>query len=591
MTLQTRQDLMQVFAGVEAAFGQAKATVDEQEKRLFTAVEKIRQAAAIPRAFTEAGKNDFHRAILPFFQAIQEEVNDWIEGVRTYERQTEFHERFGDSLLIFAYGKVKAGKSSLGNYLAYGHSRPDDKIIKNATPKPAFFREAESGAGEENAAASGRFRVDALEATCTIQNFRLPGLTWVDVPGLDSLTETNGKLAQGYVQAADLVLFLTRSGSPMRASETEHLLTLAGQHKKPFAVVVTCCDTFEEDEVDGEIVQNLVMKPEEDLAAQKGWVREQLDTLPQDLREYLLSGEIHTISVRYAEEHPDEAGWRTSGMAGFAGQIAAIAEGEGLRLKRLTPLRNLRAFADKLHSSKQVLEKKKLRPLQNTLKQDRDRFTQVARRAETAILAELSTRLDQWVDAHAGNDEDFRKTVEKGVEELVKRHIKPVEQEIRKRLDGFEQQLATMNRPALDLPGFQKRTREMRRPSRRWRNTGRAGGAFLGAMIGSVFGPVGMIAGSAIGNVVGKQVGGYFDEDETVVIDLGDNRLEVRRQTREQIGELVRSEIRARIDLLDQVLYGAMEDWLNGLGAELAHLEKTLDAVGKHLATKLEENA
>ncbi|PQJ96335.1 hypothetical protein [Chromatium okenii] len=56
-----------------------------------------------------------------------------------YQRNTEFRENFGDSLLVYVYGKVKAGKSSIGNYVAYGHGDPHRSIIDAAEPTPEFF--------------------------------------------------------------------------------------------------------------------------------------------------------------------------------------------------------------------------------------------------------------------------------------------------------------------------------------------------------------------------------------------------------------------------------------------------------------------
>ena len=49
----------------------------------------------------------------------------------------------------------------------------------------------------------GKFDVDVEESTSAIQGFELGGMTWIDSPGLGSVTERNGNLARQYTESAD----------------------------------------------------------------------------------------------------------------------------------------------------------------------------------------------------------------------------------------------------------------------------------------------------------------------------------------------------------------------------------------------------
>jgi polynucleotide 5'-kinase involved in rRNA processing len=61
------------------------------------------------------------------FRNILEETNqNWQKKIATQDTGVHFRAGFNDSLLVFVYGKVKSGKSSLGNYMAWGHTDPTE---------------------------------------------------------------------------------------------------------------------------------------------------------------------------------------------------------------------------------------------------------------------------------------------------------------------------------------------------------------------------------------------------------------------------------------------------------------------------------
>lgn len=170
-------------------------------------------------------------------------INSFEQSTKDYMHNTQFRDQFSDSLLIFVYGKVNAGKSSLGNFVAH---HPDSGHT------PAFFRYDEAGQArnqaelEELKQVEG-FEIKETEATSSIQGFRLPALSWIDTPGLHSMTAVNGQLAQDYIDAADLVLYVTSSDSPGRSTDAEEITDLIQLRAKKVCVLLTKSDITEEE--------------------------------------------------------------------------------------------------------------------------------------------------------------------------------------------------------------------------------------------------------------------------------------------------------------------------------------------------------
>lgn len=137
---------------------------------------------------------------------------------------------------------------------------------------------------EDYSAASGEdrsvrkidhFVENAVEATSTIQHYTLAqGLTWVDTPGLHSLTTEHGDLAKEYILFADLVIYLTPSSSPFKKDEREMLAELF-RMGKPVILAITKSDIFKHTVQDGSIVRMRIPKPAKDRQAQERYVTEQ----------------------------------------------------------------------------------------------------------------------------------------------------------------------------------------------------------------------------------------------------------------------------------------------------------------------------
>ena len=171
--------------------------------------------------------------------------------------------------IVIIFGKVKAGKSSLGNFIA--HNRLASQDINFFKYDKAGNEEAIKKLEEIDENSEG-FATANMECTVEIQGFKLSGMAWVDTPGLGSMVEENGDLAKEYIQSADYVIYPTNSSSPLQQDEKEQLRELFEQNKK-VTICITKSDDTEEDEVDGELVKVLMNKTKENRAKQEEWVK------------------------------------------------------------------------------------------------------------------------------------------------------------------------------------------------------------------------------------------------------------------------------------------------------------------------------
>ena len=198
-----REALLTSFGALETQFTSSLKNAQALEKAFDASRAKLVQA--ISSHLQNAQKslpedNPLQAPLSNFVASMAQTSREWDAKVAGRQKGVEFRRGFEDSLLVFLSGKVKSGKSSLGNYMAWGHTDPTDDVKRQTPPErqPKYQSHAkvdvEGGDRPKEAEKKREFRVGATEATSSIQSFSLPGLTWVDSPGLHSLKEENGNL-------------------------------------------------------------------------------------------------------------------------------------------------------------------------------------------------------------------------------------------------------------------------------------------------------------------------------------------------------------------------------------------------------------
>ena len=170
----TRQELLESFKLLESQFEKSLEKAKDHEvefealrKNLINQLDNHLKVArnTIPES------NPLKQQIVGFINVMEKTKSEWDAKIACRKKGVEFRKGFEDSLLVFVNGKVKSGKSSLGNYMAWGHTDPDEnlkrQVVSSLVPKyESHENTAVSGGDSEHEAQRQKeFRVGATEAT------------------------------------------------------------------------------------------------------------------------------------------------------------------------------------------------------------------------------------------------------------------------------------------------------------------------------------------------------------------------------------------------------------------------------------------
>lgn len=548
----TRAAFFAAMSGLQEEFAAATVDIEVREAALKAAFVDVRQVLRDGIGETVlAPSHALARFLTDFNGMLADILQDWLDRIEKHDRNTAFRKGFTDSLVVFVLGKVKAGKSSLGNYMAYGCSNPEGASVTGT--RPHFFTAAMvQGAEDQVEAAVGQdgfFRVGARETTKSIQGFRIPGLTWVDLPGLHSVTPENGALASDYADVADLIVYPMHTGNPGRTGDLAEIRELLRARKR-FLVIITQCDRPEEDEApDGTIVQLWVMKDRATRQGQIDYVRRAVaaggDAVPLD---------ILSLSVRYAETHDnDPVALEESGISDFFRLMSDIARSEGVRRKRETPSRNLDRFVSLVlgtdaHESPLAVARvlAQLRDLEEKLAAASADLDRRASHVTARVLGRIGPLVADEIKRHVvdKNQAGFEKECMDTLRRIV---LEETRAEILSLLTATGGALVPVVNLA-EISGFMKfksLTLKIPKSNRKMIGAfGKAaggglggwGGAELGMFIGTLLAPgVGTAIGGAVGGTLGLLAGGLagnaageaLGSDWEVTMQSGDNRAEV----------------------------------------------------------------
>ncbi|GIA25692.1 hypothetical protein VCSRO179_3396 [Vibrio cholerae] len=562
-----RQDLLKSFQALQSSF-QAALTDAKQINSEFEKIQKrfsVRLAAHIRQ--TKECLPESHpltAQIDGILSALSDTDKAWQENLNSYDKGLAFRKNFQDSLLVFVFGKVKSGKSSLGNYMAWGQTDPimelKDKVPEYLQPEyfTADNTQVENGDAENEAIHRQEFRVGAIEATSSIQGFRLPGLTWVDSPGLHSVNGINGQLAQEYVDHADLILYTMRSDAPGRASDMMEIRELK-EKKKEILILVTGSD-INEDDWDDELdtlVTKVNMKSEQTRLQQREYIANQLDGI--------VSEDIVSLSARYAQEHHSDAeAMKNSGITQLFSRLSCISQNHGVQVKRSVPLKNFSVFLgrclEQLQPYKQLIDEldTKIKNLETSVPKVMTRYSRESELKMSLFINQTFDELERQRNNEELINQELRKArcswndqLQQLIGDALERGLAEISHELKNAADK------TWHSASLELPNFsiEKVTEQVPvgfKPSTKKR--GRGIGGMLGSVVGGVSGfliggPAGAFVGASAGGTLGGMAGGAYGEDaqirlKTIELNVGDNLELLKKQVRDNYVTVVRDVIK-----------------------------------------------
>lgn len=577
----TRDELMGAFEQLQVRFEQQKSDIHAKD-RAFNAqreafvLRNIDHTVAMLDSISP--DNPLHALAHSLSERLADQFEVWRKQVDARIKGAAFREGFNDSLLVFVYGKVKSGKSSLGNYVAWGHSEPTAQMKALAPVPPVYFSTeqtaVEGGDKHKEAEQSLQFRVGATEATSSIQGFRLPGLTWVDSPGLHSVNRANGDLAREYVEHADLILYTMSSQAPGRDSDMGEVAQLLAD-EKPLMVLLTGSDTTDEDEdEDGNETCEIVMKPLKDQQAQVKYVSDELVKLKDTA---LQSTRVLPLSTRFAETHPQALA--DSGVGALFATLNSICVSDGLRLKLTTPMQNLRnAIKDTAADLSLVAElangfEQQIRDQGNSIKQE-------VRNLGLTGAARMSRYVNQLFDA--GYDDKLEGKLRKELATVMGQLADEAMQLIgNKQRDGLKKAFDASRLGA--LPEYREITeaKQYRAGTESGTKTAwGAGGTLIGGAIGFLVGGIpGALLGASLGStssLAGRSAKARYATHQVVV---GDNLEEQRQAALDAFAHAVPALLGEHVMNLYEPVRASMQNYCEVLVTEITRLNDQLDSL------------
>lgn len=535
--LSTHQQFYQHTSALAYELTTIENQVKDKEQQLLDGIKQL--TLAVHKASTEKQPKVVKELVTGYFSQVEQVLKAWQNRVANYDAGLSFREQFGDSMLVFVYGKVKAGKSSLGNFIATGRGEPDEDWMNQLGKKlhsPEFFLADKNHKFAETINFKQGFQVGGVETTSCIQGFRVPGMTWVDSPGLHSVNSENGELAQKYVDSADLIIYLMNTSQPGRKSDLLELESLLKAGKRVL-VLITRSDGLNEDVDDeGNIISTREMKAEHDRRDQENYTQQSLDKLCAELGVSDIDTSVLTISAEYAESNGNSPeAMRESGMQALFDKLQTILKSEGIALKKQVPMNNLQHFYRQLLNESGELSlislRKPLIQALNELSELQGQLQQISEQAQSRIALDFVSQLDALVETYAasgtmqGLEEELQQLVEQS---LTEHYQQPMQQLYQQALGAFSSATANMGL-CMELSFENKRAQITVDVSRKSAAVGTGAGAVLGGIIGFLAGgPLGATIGSTLGGLAGGAAGSAFNSQETRTITVGDNREEIK---------------------------------------------------------------
>ena len=377
--------------------------------------------------------------------------NDWLKNFDEMIEREKFRSDLSNYFIVIIFGKVKAGKSSLGNFIAKN---------KLESQKVEFFKYDEAGKKQAikklEEIEEDSFATNNLECTVEIQGFKLDGMAWIDTPGLGSMVKENGDLAKEYIQSADYIIYPTSSDSPLQLDEREQLKELFEQNKK-VSICITKSDYKDEDECecgseDGckncnkGIIKVLKNKSLLNRQKQEVFVKEEIYKLIPKDKEYIL-GDIFSISTHTAKKGLDSSDnelFEDSNIPKFYELLTDVIKDKASKLKADTPYEGLKSFIDfnilgsdiiKQNSSIKNI-KLELESLEQVIRESQERFEILKENSSNDLVSEIEFIISKYsLEINKSNSKEMFLQIDS---EINKKMFEIIEKNISEILNNFD---------------------------------------------------------------------------------------------------------------------------------------------------------
>ncbi len=386
---------------------------------------------------------------------VKKSTQNWVDSFEDMLELEKFNSYLENYFIIIIFGKVNAGKSFLGNFIA--KNRPSHDKVE-------FFKYDEAGKEqaihklEEMDEDEDGFNTANTECTTEIQGFRLNGMAWIDTPGLGSMVAENGKLAQKYINAAHYVIYPTNSGQPLQRDEISQVQELFSENKK-VTICITRSDITERRKENGKYIKEngkiknfRTNKPADRREVQEKHVNSEIHNIMPKGKESKL-GDVFSISTLTASmglENSDEPLFSGSNIPKFYELMTDVIKEKSEKLKAGTPYDGLNAFIDNgILGSNNVdnattiaSSKESLSILDGKIRESIDAFERIKQNLNSDISMEVDSIVSQYansIDKYNAKEQfsTIDKKLSESISQLISTNINEIMEDFNTSLDGL----------------------------------------------------------------------------------------------------------------------------------------------------------
>ena len=533
---------------------------------------------------------------------IKKSSNDWKENFDEMIIKEKFRSDLSNYFIVIIFGKVKAGKSTLGNFIAKHRldSQKVDFFKYDETGKKQSIKKLEEVDGDS-------FATNNLECTTEIQGFKLDGMAWIDTPGLGSMVKENGNLAKEYIQSADYIIYPTSSDSPLQLDEREQLKELFEQNKK-VSICITKSDYNDEDECEcgsedgcencnGGMVKVLKNKCLSKREGQEKFVKEEIYKLIPKDKEYIL-GDIFSISTHTAKKGLDSSDnelFEDSNIPKFYELLTDVIRDKASKLKADTPYEGLKSFIDfnilgsdiiKQNSSIKNI-KLELESLEQVIRESQERFEILKENSSNDLVSEIEFIISKYsLEINKSNSKEMFLQIDS---EINKKMFEIIEKNISEILNNFDASFKSLSTTFSSNEFIIDDVYESIKVDTSSRNKKIGAGVFgtLGSILSGIFlasNPIGwavagtIVAGAAAGYAGGKlgEFSGSIDEEKIVV---GDNKEQILLKFKNSRLENYEKIAKGMYNEMQSLFFVPLEKSLNQIKFNLNQFEQNIKQI------------
>lgn len=487
-------------------------------------------------------------------------ISRWAEDWDATKMTQEVSDHFSDKIIFLVFGKVNAGKSAFGNFVA-----------SVFPPEQTSYFFLQDGKVQET---DGPFKEGTVETTARIQGVELGGkLVLLDSPGLHSVTDENGDLTRRFTDSADAVLWLTPSFSPGQTPELDDL-TKELQSGKPLLPVITRSDSNEDDENEaGEIVTTLVNKTPVTRREQEEDVRNRTQ---EKLKGATEVRQPISISVwAFQKSGRSEKDFEESGLAAIFDAMAELTSDAAGYKPRKARQKIVNYLDQSVLESIRTTLVPQLDEFEALIEQESASLVQRRQEILSKLRQELIDRITDWAEKLKQSKD--RTALAQRINDLVGQRLSA---ELRQTIERFagEAQQVIVKIDEKDIGEFQDVEIEYQRVTgKALQATASSALAVGGAVAGGfIAGPLGAAVGGVIGGLLGDSAGSMLVDTETVKETVGVDATQVVEQTLAQVDKK-----------LPKVIDRAMAPWaetLNEMKGRAVAIREEIEHFNNNLA-------